>query len=194
MVLDQVKITDGDQVSERLAVRLDVQRRHEVADDGRGHLRCLREPAQERLPSPVGHVYQPIDLRDNVSFQLPNRAEHGAATPDQLLGGVFVGLRDPEVNRHHHGLVRPSPRPQRRPGGQRALGKDDAIADHAEALAQSVAKEHLMPVPVPGDVSRSAAPLKDKAAEAEDGDGERPAPRERCDKRSGLTARLEIAT
>ena len=91
------------------------------------------------------------------------------------------------MNGHNHALVRPSPRAQGRPGGQRTLGVNDAVTDLGEASAQRLAEEHLMPVPVPGDASGSAAPLQSEA-EAEDGYGERPAPREWRDERGSYPA------
>ena len=91
--------------------------------------------------------------------------------PSRLISlpvGLFVGLGDPEVNCHNHALVWPSPRAQGRPGVQRTLGVDDAVADLGEASAQRVAEEHLMPVPIPDDASGSAASLEYEA-KAENG-------------------------
>src|SRR5262249_28498965 len=110
---------------------------------------------------------------------------------DLLLVSPFVGLGDPEVNGHYHALMRPSARLQGRPGGQRSLGVNNAIADFAEAPAQRVAEKHLVPMPGPGNAGGSAASLQNET-EAENGYCERPTPRERREERGGHTTFLEI--
>ena len=136
-----------------------VQWCHEVADDGGGNSLGLWEPAQERIPRPSGHIHQAIDLRDYLSFQLPDRPEHAPVPLDLLLVSPFIGLGDPEMNGHDHALMRPSPRTHGRPGFRRALGVDNAVADSGEASAQRVAEEHFMPVPIPHDASGPTALL-----------------------------------
>src|SRR5262249_17779059 len=137
--------------------------------------------------------HETVDLRDDLSFDLPDRSEHGPVALDPLLVSPFVGLGDPEVNRHNHALVCSLPRAQGCSGGQWTLGVDDAVAGLGEASAQRVVEEHFMPVPIPGDASGSATSVEGEA-EAENGCGERPTPRERCDERSGHTAFLKIPT
>jgi hypothetical protein len=126
-------------------------------------------------------------LRDYLSFDLPDSSEHQPVTPDLLHLDPFVGLRDPEVNSHDYALVWASPRAQSRPGSQWALGIDDAIAGFGEELAQRVVKEHLVPMPIPGDARGLTASLH-YAAQAKDRYGQRPTPGERCDQGGGSTA------
>ena len=80
------------------------------------------------------------------------------------------------MNCHDHALMRSSPRAQGGPGGERILRVDDAVACFGEVPTQRVAKEHLMPVQIPGNAGRLADSLQDERAEAEDGIGEEPTP------------------
>ena len=49
VVLDQIKVADGDQVSGRLLVGMGVHWRHEVADDRGGHDSGLGKPTQDAI-------------------------------------------------------------------------------------------------------------------------------------------------
>ena len=153
VVLHRLKVTHGNKIPERLLAGLRVHWCHEVVDDGGRHRSGLREPAQQGLPRPLGHVHETVDLGDHFSFELPDRPEHCPVAPDLLLVGPFVGLGDPEMNGHDHALVRPSPRAQRRPCGQRTLGIHDAVSGVGEGPAQCLAQEHFMPAPIPDDAS-----------------------------------------
>jgi hypothetical protein len=86
------------------------------------------------------------------------------------------------VNSHYHPLVRTSSRAQRRSCGQRTLGIDDAVADFSQVPAQRLAKEHFVPVAVPGD-TRGTAASSQRQPDTENGNGEHPSPRERCQER-----------
>jgi hypothetical protein len=92
---------------------------------------------------------------------------------------------------HYHPLVWPSPRAQGCPGSQRSLGVNDAVVDFGEVSTQRIAKEHLMPMPMPDDAGGSAESRQNEAG-AENGYRERPAPRERREKRGGHATTLEI--
>jgi hypothetical protein len=61
-----------------------------------------------------------------------------------------------------------------------------------ELLTQRIAKEHLMPVQIPGNADRPTDSLQYKGAEAEDGIGEKPTPRKRSDQRADLAAFLKV--
>jgi len=72
--------------------------------------------------------------------------------------------------------MRSSPRAQGGPGGERILRVDNAVNRFGEVLPQRIAKEHLMPVQIPGHAGQPANSLEDERAEAEDGKGEKPTP------------------
>ena len=156
-----------------------MQRRHEVADDGRGNRCSLWEPAQS-ASRPHLDTYTRRSTCGMTSRSTCRIAGTHPVTSDLPLVGPLVGLGDPEVNCHNHALAWPSPRPQGRSGGQGILGIDDAVARLGETPAQRVAKEHLMPVSVPDDPGGTAAAL-DRQTHSEDGQGECPIPRVRID-------------
>src|SRR5438067_13527757 len=96
------------------------------------------------------------------------------------------------MNGHDHTLVRPAPRAQRRPGSERILHVNHAVADLGEQAAERLAEEYFMPVQIPGKTGRRTAALQHERAEAENRVSQWPVPRERGDERTGCTAFLEI--
>jgi len=114
MVLHGFKVANGHKITERFSGRPGRQWRDEVTDDSAGHLRRLRQPGHECIARPPRHVHEAVDLRDHRSLDLPDCTEHPAVALDLPHVDPFIGLRDPEVNGHHHALVRADARAQRR--------------------------------------------------------------------------------
>jgi hypothetical protein len=114
-------------------------------------------------------------LGNYLSLELPDALEHHSAVPDLLFVGPFVGHRDPEVDRQNYALVSSLPCAQRRSGGQRVLGVDDAVTGLGEASPQRIVEEHFMPVPVPDNASWTAEWLEYEA-EAENWYSQQPTP------------------
>ena len=103
----------------------------------------------------------------------------------------FISLRNAEVNGNDHPLMRTSPRPQGSSRGHRTLSVDDTVTGFGESMAQRVAEEHFVPMPIPDDTSGPTAPHQ-READTEHGYGELRRPRERCDERGSRTASLKV--
>ena len=192
VVLDNIEISDGNEIPERHSAGLNVQWRYEVADDCISYRRGSWKPVQECIARPPRHIHEAVNLRNYYPFNLTDGAEDDPVIPDLLLVGPFISLGDPEMNCHNHPLVWPSPNLQGRAGSQWILGIDDAVANFGKAAAQRFTKENLVPVPIPGDVSRPPVSLQPEATEAENGYRQRPTPRERGDEHAGGTAFLKV--
>ena len=157
------------------------QRGDEVADDRGRHPHCIRQPGEQRVPRPLGHVHQAVKLLDDLSLCLADRPEHAAVALELAAWfRVLVGLGRAEVDGHHDPLPRARAGGERGTGVERSLRVDHAVAGRGEFALEGVAQEHLVPVPVPQHARRPVDALQHEPG-SEHRVGERPGPGERRD-------------
>ena len=159
MIFHRFKGADGNEICDMRLTRCIRVRCDKVSYNGKRYVSSLWKPVQQRITRPFRHKDKAVDLRDYLTFILSDLTEHPPITRDLLHMHPLVRLRDSEVNRHDHPLMRTLPCAQGCASSERALGIDCAGTYRGKTPSQRIAKESLMPVPIPGDAGRPAAPL-----------------------------------